>query len=189
MNRESIYITNPSRLLESRYREALFNARKTFYDQLETRGLFEQRISNDRISNERESRALRRSKLDKDRLRYDIRQLLRFAALARWNQKPLETFRMRYHYSPTTCKPDANPRSTYRGSEVVTDLVSKGDVRNRRWYVFAVVEEGDYTCVQRFHATSVVLQDEIALVPGLIVWVSWMRTPKPCYIPDGAPSN
>lgn len=83
MNRESIYITNPSRLLESRYREALFNARKTFYDQLETRGLFEQRISNDRISNERESRALRRSKLDKDRLRYDIRQLLRFAALAR----------------------------------------------------------------------------------------------------------
>lgn len=57
-----------------------------------------------------------------------------------------------------------NPRSTYRGSEVVTDLVSKGDVRNRRWYVFAVVEEGDYTCVERFHATSVVLQDEIALV-------------------------
>lgn len=57
-----------------------------------------------------------------------------------------------------------NPRSTYRGSEVVTDLVSKSDVRNRRWYVFAVVEEGDYTCVERFHATSVVLQDEIALV-------------------------
>lgn len=61
MNRESIYITNPSRLLESRYREALFNARKTFYDQHETRGLFEQRISNDRISNERESRAVDRN--------------------------------------------------------------------------------------------------------------------------------
>lgn len=78
----------------------------------------------------------------------------------------------------TARRQHANPRWTYRGSEVVTDLVSKGDVRNRRWYVFAVVEEGDYTCVQRFHATSVVLQDEIALVPGVIVWVSWNADPE-----------
>lgn len=66
-------------------------------------------------------------------------------------------------------------RWTYRRSEVVTDLVCEGDVRNRRWYVFAVVQEGDYTGVQRFHATPVVLQDEIALVLEVIVWVSWMR--------------
>lgn len=51
----------------------------------------------------------------------------------------------------------------------MTDLVCEGDVRNRRWYVFAVVQEGDYTGVQRFHATPIVLQDEIALVLEVIV--------------------
>lgn len=75
-------------------------------------------------------------------------------------------------------------RWTYRGSEVVTDLVCEGDVRNRRWYVFAVVQEGDYTSVQRFHATPVVLQDEIALVLEVIVWVSWMRRER-CYFRRG----
>lgn len=49
----------------------------------------------------------------------------------------------------------------------MTDLVCKGDVRNRRWYVLAVVEQGDYTGVQRFQATPVVLQDEIPLLPEL----------------------
>lgn len=46
----------------------------------------------------------------------------------------------------------------------MTDFVRQGDVRNRRWYVLPVVEQGDYTGVQRFHATPVVLQDETALV-------------------------
>lgn len=49
----------------------------------------------------------------------------------------------------------------------MTDLVCKGDVRNRRWYVLAVVQEGDYTGVQRFHGTPVELQDKVALV----LWV------------------
>lgn len=129
----------------------------------------------------------RGSKLDKGRLRYESS----LNCLLAETKSPSKLFECTTTTTTTTARRQhANPtRWTYRGSEVVTDLVSKGDVRNRRWYVFAVVEEGDYTCVQRFHATSVVLQDEIALVPGLIVWVSWMRTPKPCYIPDGAPSD
>lgn len=100
-------------------------------------------------------------------IRVLLRQLLRFQrCLLAETKSPLENFSnvLVLLADRHANRRRNNPRSTYRGSEVVTDLVSKSDVRNRRWYVFAVVEEGDYTCVERFHATSVVLQDEIALV-------------------------